>query len=65
MFTIGDRIEIPVHYDRWAQGARYGVITSYRNGRNGYSAYFNVKLDRLPTKRLKLWKLDWEYAKIV
>jgi hypothetical protein len=63
---IGKRIEIPVHYDLWMRGARFGEVTGYRNGRNGQSAYLLVKIDHPQVKRrLKLWALDWNYAKLV
>lgn len=64
MFNIGDKIEIPVHYDLWARGARFGTITAFRNGKDGQSDYFLVKIDHYQVKKsLKLWKLDWNYAK--
>jgi hypothetical protein len=64
---IGDRIEIPVHYDWWMRGARYGVVTSTRGGKTGIAAYAYVKLDALPTnaRRLKVWAMDWSYCKLV
>lgn len=64
---VGTRIELPVHYDWWMRGARYGVVTSIRPGRNGFSTCAYVKLDALPVKarRVKLWKLDWSYANIL
>ena len=66
MFVIGQRIEIPVHYDLWMQGARYGEVTSFRHGKNGQSDYYLVKMDHSQVKRrLKLWRLDWPYAKTI
>ena len=63
--TIGQRIEIPVHYDLWMRG-RFGVITAKRSGKRGQSAYFLVKMDHPQVKRrLRLWALDWDYAKAV
>ena len=63
---IGTRIEIPVHYDLWMQGARFGTVTAYRNGKNGQSDYVYVKMDHPQVrKRLKLWRQDWEYAREV
>ena len=66
-FKIGTRIELPVHYDWWMRGARYGVITSHRRARAGLSAYVYVKLDALPTraKRVKVWWPDLDYAKVI
>lgn len=63
---IGKRIEIPVHYDLWRQGARFGKVTAFRHGEAGQSDYVLVKMDYPQVKRsLKLWKLDWDYAKVV
>ena len=64
---IGDRIQIPVHYDMWMRGARYGVVTSTRGGNTGIAAYAYVKLDALPTnaRRLKVWACDWDYCKFI
>ena len=64
---VGDRIEIPVHYDWWMRGARYGVVTARRAGKPGQSAYVSVKLDALPTnaRRVKVWALDWVYCRQV
>ena len=63
-FQIGQRIEIPVHYDLWMRGARFGEITAFRNGKDGTSDYYLVKIDHPQVrKRLKLWRLDWDYAK--
>jgi hypothetical protein len=60
--TKGMRIEIPVHYDWWMRGARYGVVTSIDNNRG--CAY--VKLDAVPTThRARIWRIDWEYCKLV
>ena len=63
---IGKRIEIPVHYDAWMRGARFGTITQFRDGKAGLSAFVYVKLDHKGIKRrLKLWRHDWEYAKVL
>lgn len=62
---IGRRIEIPVHYDMWARGARFGEITSFRRGKPGQSDYVTVKLDHAQVKRrVKLWRIDWKYARV-
>lgn len=29
---LGKRIEIPVHYDMWMRGARFGQVTAIRQG---------------------------------
>jgi hypothetical protein len=63
-FKLGTRIEIPVHYDLWMRGARFGVITAFRAGKPGLSDCYLVKMDHPEVKRrLKLWRLDWDYAK--
>lgn len=63
---LGQRIEIPVHYNMWMRGARFGVITQFRHGQPGQSDYVYVKLDHPQAKRrLKLWRPDWDYIKLV
>ncbi len=64
--SVGQRIEIPVHYDLWMRGACFGVITAFRHGKPGQSDYYIVKMDHPQVKRrLRLWSLDWDYAKAV
>lgn len=65
--ALGQRIEIPVHYDLWMRGARYGVITAFRHGKAGQqSDHYLVKMDHPQVKRrLKLWRLDWDYVKAI
>lgn len=61
---MGCRIEIPVHYDRWMQGARFGKVTGYRNGKPGQSDYLLVKMEHPQVKRcVKVWRRDWPYVK--
>lgn len=63
---MGKRIEIPVHYDMWIRGARHGEITGFRHARDGYSAYLLIKMDHPQIRRrLKLWQIDWDYARIM
>lgn len=63
---IGKRIEIPAHYDLWMQGARYGKVTGFRNGSNGASDCFLVKMDHPQVKRtIRLPRLDWDYIRVV
>lgn len=60
---IGARIEIPVHYDMWMRGAKFGTVTQYREP-TSRSAFVYVRMDHPSIKRrLKLWALDWEYIK--
>ena len=62
----GKRIEIPVHYDMWMRGARFGVVTGFVAGKLGSSDYVTVKMDDPGVKkRLKLWRSDWPYAKVL
>jgi hypothetical protein len=62
----GMRIEIPVHYDTWMRGAKFGTITQYRKGKEGYLDYWLVKMDHPQIKRrLKLWAIDCDYAKVI
>lgn len=63
---IGERVKIPTHYDAWMRGARYGVVTAYRAGKAGQSAYLSVKMDHPGIKKpLKLWEPDWNYAEFL
>lgn len=63
---IGKRIEIPVHYDLWMRGARCGEITAFRHGKNGLSDHYLVKMDHPQVRRrLKLWRIDWDFAKVI
>ena len=63
---IGKRIEIPGHYDAWMRGARFGKVTAFRHGSPGQSDYLLIKMDHPGIKkRLKLWRLDWSYIKII
>ncbi len=32
MLKVGSRVEIPVHYDLWMQGAKFGVVKRIRDG---------------------------------
>jgi hypothetical protein len=62
---VGRRIEIPVYYDYWMRGARFGVVTSFRSDTAGRSAFIRVKLDDAPRVRLKVWAMDWESCKLL
>lgn len=62
---IGRRIEIPVHYDLWMRGARFGKVTAYRGPRLDREAHLLVAMDHPQVKRsLRLWAQDVEYAKV-
>jgi len=59
---LGKRIEIPVHYDMWMRGARFGEVT--RIGKD--AAFVYVKMDHPQARRrVKLWRIDYEYAKLI
>lgn len=65
---IGKRVEIPVHYDLWMRGARYGTVTAFRHGKPGTSDYLLIRMDNPNARRrvcVKLWRIDWEYAKFL
>jgi hypothetical protein len=48
------------------RGARFGTITAYRRGIHGLSDHYLVKMDHPQVKqRLKLWRVDWDYAKVI
>lgn len=61
---IGKRVEIPVHYNAWARGARFGEVLKVVKDRPGISDYLVVKLDK-QVKPIKLWRIDWLYTKLV
>lgn len=59
---VGKRIEIPVHYDMWMQGAHYGTVRSV----GALGDYVKVKLDHPCAKRqLKVWAIDYDYVKVL
>lgn len=63
---IGKRVEIPVHYDLWMRGARFGKIIARRQGKPGLSACVLVRMDHPQVRRcLKLWAHDVDYAKVL
>ena len=63
---IGKRVEIPVHYDMWMRGARFGTVTRYYRGKPGQSDFLYVRMDHPQVRRsLKLWRPDWPFARVV
>ncbi len=57
---LGQRVEIPVHYDLWMRGARFGVVSSI--GKDG--EFVRVKLDHPQVRnRLKVWRIDYDYMR--
>ena len=63
-FTKGDRVQIPVHYDNWIRGDRFGEVVGHREGGDDFSACLLVRLDRVE-KIQKVWALDWNCVKSV
>jgi hypothetical protein len=59
---VGKRVEIPVHYDTWARGARFGRVISV--GPN--ARYVRVKMDHPQVRQhLKVWRIDFDYMKVL
>lgn len=59
---IGKRVEIPVHYDLWMRGARYGVVTSVTKD----ATHICVRMDHPGVKRLaRIAGMDVEYIKVL
>jgi hypothetical protein len=60
---LGKRIEIPVHYDMWMRGARYGKVTSIAAD----GSHILVQLDALPSthKRLRVHRIDFDYCRTI
>lgn len=63
---IGRRVEIPVHFDLWMRGARFGVVTGFRHGKPGYSDVLLVKMDHPQVKRCaRIPRMDWDYCRFI
>lgn len=57
---IGMRVEIPMHFDLWMRGARYGSITAVR------AEYVSVKMDHPQVRKVvRIPKSDWDYMRIL
>lgn len=64
--AVGARVEIPVHYDMWMRGARTGTVTAFRTGKPGLSDAMLVRMDHPQVKkRVRVWRLDWDYIKVL
>lgn len=64
--AVGARIEIPVHYNHWMRGARFGAVTAFRRGNPGCSDFMLVKMDHPSIKRrVRVGRLDWDYIKVL
>lgn len=67
---VGKRVEIPVHYNAWMLGARYGKVIGLSwikmdNGDKIVTAV-RVKIDNPEIKKyVKVWKIDFEYMKVL
>ena len=58
----GKRIEIPVHYDTWMRGARFGTVKSV--GRDGECV--TVEMDHPQIRKLlKVWRMDFDHVKVL
>lgn len=63
---IGRRVEIPVHYDLWMRGARFGEVVGRRQGKEGRSAYLQVRMDHPQVRRCaKIWAIDADYLRVL
>lgn len=59
---LGKRVEIPVHYDMWMRGARFGKVSSI--GKDG--EFVRVQMDHPQVKRrVRVWRLDFDYIKVL
>jgi hypothetical protein len=55
------RIEIPVHYDLWMRGARFGDVRDYKK-----DGTWMVKMDHPQVKRLvRIPPADQEFCKVI
>lgn len=67
---VGARIEIPVHYDLWMRGARYGTVVGLAWERNGAGEKIvkaiRVKMDHPQVKRLaRVWRIDFDCINVI
>ena len=63
---IGKRVEIPVHYDLWMRGARFGIVVGRRQGKAGRRPYLQVRMDHPAVRRCaKIWALDADYIRVL
>lgn len=63
---VGKRVEVPVHYDVWMRGARYGVVRSLWWQSDGVCAGVKVKLDHPQARRLlRVHRIDLDYIKVL
>lgn len=59
---VGKRIEIPVHYDMWMRGARFGTVTTVSKD----GSFIRVQMEHHQVqRRLKVWRADFDYIKIL
>lgn len=66
---VGKRIEIPVHYDTWMRGARFGKVVglAWEHGSGGQVIRaIRVKMDHPQIRRnVKVWRIDLDYVKVI
>lgn len=59
---VGKRVEIPVHYDLWMRGARFGVVTSVGKG----GAFVRVRMDHPQVRKLaRIHRIDFDYINVL
>lgn len=61
---IGTRIEIPAHYDRWMQGAKYGKVIALKASLTNGN-YLLVQMDNPKAGRVKVWSESWQYIRVI
>lgn len=61
---IGKRIEIPVHYDHWMQGAKYGLVKQLTSNSAG-RFFFVVQMDNTNAGKVYVWQDSWDYIKVI
>lgn len=66
---VGKRIEIPVHYDAWMRGARFGTVVglAWEHGSGDkIIRAIRVKMDHPQIRRLlKVWRMDLDYVRTI
>lgn len=66
---VGKRVEIPVHYDMWMRGARFGRVVGMAWKRNGVGekivSAIRVKMEHPGAKRqVRIWTIDFDYVTV-
>ncbi len=59
---VGERVEIPVHYDAWMRGAKFGLVTSVAPS----GGHVHVKMDHPQIRRtVKVAAADLPHMKVL